>query len=171
MGLANPTTTGESVTVTVSSTTTPTGARTPSASYTSPFPTSSPSLSSLSTGAKAGVGASIAVLALIITALSLHLLVIRRKLKRAENSISGLSAKVQARTHGHVMEQQWHKPELPGTGAQPVFEANSQPVEREMGVGRLAQDQEGAGRVEPDLELVSPIQENKARSTAREGEV
>jgi hypothetical protein len=171
MGLANPTTTDESVTVTATSTTTPTGAGTPSVSYTPPPSTFSPSSSSLSTGAKAGIGASIAVLALIITALSLHLLIIHRKLKRAENSISGLSAKVQASTHGHTMEQQWHKPELPGTGAQAVFEASSRPVEQEMGAGRSAQDEERDGRVEPDLELVSPIQENEARFTAREGEV
>jgi hypothetical protein len=114
---------------------------------------------------------SIAVLALIITALCLHLLIIHRKLKRAENSIFSLSAKVQARTHDHVMEQQRHKPGLPGIAAQPVFEASSQIVEREIGVGRSAQDEEGDGRVEPDLKLVSPIQENEARFTAREGEV
>jgi hypothetical protein len=171
MGLANPTTIGGSVTVIVTSTTTPTRAGTPSASHTPPSSTLSSSSSSLSTGAKAGIGTSIAVLILIITAVSLHLLIIRRKLKQAENCVSSLSAKVQARTHAHVMEQQWHKPELPGIGAQPVFEASGQPVEREMGVSRSVQDEEGDGKVEPDLELVSPIQENEARFTAREGEV
>jgi hypothetical protein len=69
------------------------------------------------------------------------------------------------------MEQQRHKPGLPGIGAPPVLEASSQIVEREIGVGRSAQDEEGDGRVEPNLELVSPIQENKARFTAQEGEV
>jgi hypothetical protein len=69
------------------------------------------------------------------------------------------------------MEQQRHKPGLPGIGAPPVLEASSQIVEREIGVGRSAQDEEGDGRVEPNLELVSPIQENEARFTAQEGEV
>lgn len=153
--LANPTTTDKSGTVSATSTTTPTGAGTPSASYTPPSSTFPPSSSSLNTGAKAGIGASIAVLALIITTLYLHLLIIRRKLKRAENSIFGLSTKIQTRTHDHVMEQQRHKPGLPGIGAPPVFEASSQIVEREIGAGRSAQDEEGDGRVEPDLELVS----------------
>jgi hypothetical protein len=169
MGLANPTATSGSVTVTMASTTTSTRAGTTPTPYTPPSSTFSPSSSSLSTGAKAGIGASVAVLILIITALSLQLLIIRRKLKRAEDSISGLSAKVQARAHSHAMEQQWHKPELPGIGAQPVFEANGQPVEREMGVGRSVRDEEGDGRAEPDLELVSPIQENEARFPAPEG--
>jgi hypothetical protein len=146
MGLANPTTAGESVSITATGTTTPTGAGTLSASYTPLSSTFSPSSSSLSTGAKAGIGVSIAVLALIIAAFSLHLLVIGRKLKRAENSISNLSARLHARAHDHVMEQQRHVPELPGTGAQPAVEASSQHVKPEMGEGRSVQDEEGGGR-------------------------